>query len=215
MKRISPLIVVVLFVSSNALCSGLYVKKNSGEVVYTNINTHSFFKRAFSIARQNHYSKSKIVKLIKSTAIRLGVDPKLAVSIAKIESDFNHNSVSSSGAKGVMQLMDKTAKFYGVRDINSIKENIAGGVRFLKHLTKKYKSLQLVAAAYNAGETAVDKYKGIPPFAETQRYVRKFIKVYYGREMKFAKTGSVHVVRQPKPIRKKGNVYSNVGGSIW
>ena len=88
-------------------------------------------------------------------------------------------------------------------------------MRFLKHLTKKYKSLQLVAAAYNAGETAVDKYKGIPPFAETQRYVKKFTKVYYGKEMKLTKTGSVHIARQSKPIRKKGNVYSNVGGSIW
>ncbi len=215
MKRIAPLVVVALFVSSNVMCSGLYVKKNSGEVVYTNINTSSFFKRAFSIARQNHYSKSKIVKLIKKTAVRLGVDPKLAVSIAKIESDFNHNSVSASGAKGVMQLIDKTAKFYGVKDINNLQENIAGGIRFLKHLTKKYKSLQLVAAAYNAGETAVDKYKGIPPFAETQRYVKKFIKVYYGKEVKPVKTKLVNVVRRPKPIIKKGGVYSNVGGSIW
>jgi len=215
MKRIAPLVVVALFASSNVLCGGLYVKKNNGEAVYTNINTHSFFKRAFSIAKQNHYSKSKIVKLIRKTAIRMGVDPKLAVSIAKIESDFNHNSVSSSGAKGVMQLIDKTAKFYGVRDINNLRENIAGGIRFLKHLTKKYKSLQLVAAAYNAGETAVDRYKGIPPFAETQKYVKKFTKAYYGKKGEVEKTKFVNIIRRPKPIRKKGGVYSNVGRSIW
>ncbi len=203
-----------LYLSSGALCSGLYVKKNGESIVYTNIYRGSFFQRAFKIAKLRNYSKDKVVNLIKKTAIKLGVDPKIVLSIAKIESDFKHNSVSTSGAKGVMQLMDKTAKFYGVRDINNLQENINGGVRFLKHLIKKYKNLKLVAAAYNAGETAVDKYKGIPPFYETQRYVKKFMAAYYGNTVKPKTAKHIRKIYH-RPIKKIGNMYSNVGGSIW
>ncbi len=214
MKYVFSVVFIGLYLPSSAFCNGLYAKKHNNEIVYTNINTRSFFKRVFTIAKEKHYSKNRVINLIKKIAVQMGVQPKLAISIAKIESDFNHNSVSSSGAKGVMQLMDKTAKFYGVKDINNLKENIKGGIRFLKHLVDKYKDIKLVAAAYNAGETAVDRYKGIPPFKETRRYVKKFIDAYYGTtENRTIASNGKRIYT--KPVRKIGNVYSNIGKSIW
>ena len=196
-----------LFVCAN----NLYIEKEKGSAVYTNISKASFFTRAFSIGKTEHFNKQKIMDLIEKTALRFNVSPKIAISIAKVESDFNHNTVSRAGASGVMQLMKKTAKYYGVKNINNLKENIEGGVRFLKHLIKKYSNIRLVAAAYNAGETAVDKYKGIPPFAETQRYVRKFMEAYTGKSLRNKPERYV----KHKPIKKICNIYSNIGNKLW
>ncbi len=203
----------------NVYANSLHLKKTNKGLVYTNISRQSFFANAFKIGKLSNYSKQKIIKLIKKIAYKFDLDPKIAIAIAKIESSLNHNSISKSGAVGVMQLKEKTAKYYGVNDINDLNQNIEGGIRFLKHLTTKYKDIKLVAAAYNAGETAVDKYKGIPPIAETQRYVKKFMNAYTGRQIynleytaAKSKKQQSHITK--KPLKKIGNIYSNVGG-IW
>jgi len=118
-------------------------------------------------------------KLLKQIIIDLaelhGLDPKLALAVAKKESHFNPNAKSHAGAVGVMQLMGPTAVVLGVSDRYNPVENIEGGILYLKYLKEKYKNIKLVLAAYNAGPGAVEKYKGVPPYKETINYVKKVL----------------------------------------
>ncbi|MDH5178368.1 MAG: lytic transglycosylase domain-containing protein [Gammaproteobacteria bacterium] len=119
-------------------------------------------------------------KLIRRTADRYGVDVALVKAVIHTESEFNPNATSHKGASGLMQLMPETAEKYGINDLYNPRQNIEGGVRHLRYLLVKYNyKLSHVIAAYNAGETAVKKYAGIPPYPETQKYVTKVLK-YHG-----------------------------------
>ncbi len=101
-------------------------------------------------------------------------------AVMRVESDFNPTVVSHAGAMGLMQLMPKTARSMGVSNPFDVRQNILGGARYLRILANRFKGdLILTVAAYNAGETAVEKYNGIPPYKETQRYVRRVLKHYY------------------------------------
>ncbi len=113
---------------------------------------------------------------IRETAERYGVSPALVEAVIRVESAFNPWAVSSKGAQGLMQLMPATASALGVRDSFNPHQNIEGGVRHLRYLLDRYPgNVELALAAYNAGEGAVDYYRGIPPFAETQQYVQKVL----------------------------------------
>lgn len=112
-----------------------------------------------------------------------GVPLSLLKAVAKAESDFNPNVVSSAGAVGIMQLMPATAKELGVQNIYDVKENIMGGAKELSGLLKRYHGdLTLTLAGYNAGIGNVQKYGGVPPFQETQNYIKK-ITSYLGEEI--------------------------------
>lgn len=101
-------------------------------------------------------------------------------AVMRVESDFNPKVVSRAGAMGLMQLMPKTARSMGVADPFDARQNVLGGARYLRILANRFKGdLVLTVAAYNAGEGAVQKYNGIPPYKETQRYVRRVLKHYY------------------------------------
>ncbi|MDE5777217.1 MAG: lytic transglycosylase domain-containing protein [Lachnospiraceae bacterium] len=105
-----------------------------------------------------------------------GISENLLKAVAKAESDFNPNCTSSAGAMGVMQLMPSTAKTLGVKDAYNAHENIMGGAKLLSQLLQKYNgNTSLTLAAYNAGSGNVEKYGGIPPFKETQNYVKKIL----------------------------------------
>ena len=107
------------------------------------------------------------------------VDSKLLKSIAKAESNFRSDAVSSAGAVGIMQLMPQTAAGLGVSDSYNAYENIMGGAKYISQLLEKYNgNVSLALAAYNAGGSNVDKYGGIPPFEETQNYVAKVLGYY-------------------------------------
>ena len=103
-----------------------------------------------------------------------GINANLIKAVISVESAFNPKAVSRAGAQGLMQLMPQTAKRFGVENVFEPKDNIKGGTKYLQFLMLRYKgNLDLTLAAYNAGEGAVDKYDGIPPYQETQDYVRK------------------------------------------
>lgn len=114
---------------------------------------------------------------IHAIARQHGVSPVLAEAVARTESGFNPRARSPKGASGLMQLMPETASALGVIDRFDPRENISGGVRHLRYLLDRYKgSVVLAVAAYNAGEGAVDTYRGIPPYAETRQYVEQVLR---------------------------------------
>jgi len=111
-------------------------------------------------------------ELVASIARQHDVEPSLVDSVIRVESNYNPNAVSPKGAMGLMQLIPSTARRFGVNDTFHPQQNIEGGVRYLKYLMQLYNGDERLAlAAYNAGEGAVAKYKGIPPYPETQNYV--------------------------------------------
>jgi soluble lytic murein transglycosylase-like protein len=119
--------------------------------------------------------------IIEQSAILHKVNPAFIRAIIHAESHFKVRAVSKQGAQGLMQLMPATAQELGVKNPFIAKQNIYGGVKHLAHLLKVYNgSNQLAAAAYNAGEGAVKKYSGIPPFAETKVYVER-VEILYQR----------------------------------
>jgi soluble lytic murein transglycosylase-like protein len=131
---------------------------------------NSFYIEAFP-ALSN--LESKYDGIIKTMARRYNVPPDLIHSIIKAESNYNVRAVSKKGAVGLMQLMPGTGKQYGVKDLFDPADNIEGGVKYLKDLVKLYeRNTKLVLAAYNAGQEAVKKYKGIPPYPETINYIK-------------------------------------------
>ena len=120
--------------------------------------------------------------LIEAAARDNDVDPKLVKSVMLVESGFNPAAISRKGARGLMQLMPELAAEQGVRDVHDPRENIAAGTRELSRLLTAYSGdLVKSLAAYNAGEAAVERYAGVPPYAETQLYVRKALAAYYGK----------------------------------
>ena len=118
-------------------------------------------------------------RLIHRTATTHQVDTALVKAVMHIESAFNPHAVSHKGAQGLMQLMPETAQRYGAQDPFDPVQNVRAGVLYLKDLQKMFKNnTRLVLAAYNAGENAVLRFKGIPPYDETQDYVRKVMKMH-------------------------------------
>ena len=134
---------------------------------------------AFLLARRD--SATSFDDTIRRHAERERVDPRLVKSVMLIESNFNPRAVSRKGARGLMQLMPGTAQRYGVRDSFDPHENIRGGTAYLSDLLGMFGGdLIRTLAAYNAGEGAVQRYQGVPPYPETQEYVRRAMLVYGG-----------------------------------
>jgi soluble lytic murein transglycosylase-like protein len=109
-----------------------------------------------------------------------GVDPALVKAVIKAESNYDNRAISRAGALGLMQLMPETARLRNVDNPFNPVQNIEGGVRHLKYLLSTFDDLKLVLAAYNAGENAVRKYGGVPPYPETRSYVATVLR-HYGR----------------------------------
>jgi soluble lytic murein transglycosylase-like protein len=141
------------------------------------------------------------------------IDPELVHVIIRAESNYDVFAISEKGAMGLMQLMPATAMQYGVMNVFDPAQNIEGGVRYIKDLVKLYKDqtkqTQLVLAAYNAGQEAVRKYKGIPPYPETKAYIAGIMKNYQkptvrtGNPTYMVKdaSGRTHLVNNPDSVR--------------
>jgi hypothetical protein len=113
--------------------------------------------------------------MIERSAAREGLDPRLVRAVIQVESAYQARARSPKGASGLMQLMPETARRYAVANPYDARANISAGTRHLKMLLDRYAQLPLALAAYNAGEAAVDRFGGIPPFPETQDYVRQVL----------------------------------------
>jgi len=117
--------------------------------------------------------------IIRRYASKYGVSHHLVKAIISVESCFDERAISRAGARGLMQLMPQTAEYLGVSDSFDSRQNIYGGVRYFSEMQRRFQfNNSLALAAYNAGPNAVEKYKGIPPYRETQNYVKRVIIKY-------------------------------------
>lgn len=154
--------------------------KNTAAQTFNNaiqeINSANAVEKAAS-AQGN--SKAQLLSMISKISQKHGVDEKLVKALIKQESGFNVKATSKVGAMGLMQLMPATAKSLGVQDAYNPVQNVEGGVKYLKSMLNKYNgNIILALAAYNAGPGAVDKYSGVPPYPETQNYVKNILANY-------------------------------------
>lgn len=115
-----------------------------------------------------------LAKLVRALAPEFRLEPELVLAVIRVESNFNPNAVSPKNAQGLMQLIPETAERFGVRDAWDPEQNLRGGMAYLRWLLDHFEGdLRLALAGYNAGEGAVERHQGVPPFAETQDYVRR------------------------------------------
>lgn len=143
----------------------------NGQTGTKNVSSSSIFSQTL----QNEMRETSMDSIFEEAAERYDVPVSLLRAVAKAESGFNANAVSKSGAMGVMQLMPATAKSLGVTDPFDAKQNIMGGAKYLKENLDRFQNVELALAAYNAGPGSVQKYGGIPPYKETQNYVKKVV----------------------------------------
>lgn len=152
---------------------------------------------------QSEPTAAEIVRtMVDATAKNLDVSPELVHSVISVESNYNTYAISPKGAQGLMQLMPATAKRFGVKDSFDPRQNIEGGVKYLKFLQETFKDDRLAIAAYNAGEGAVTKYGDVPPYQETKKYVekvgKKYVQAKSAAEKKAAPVKLAEVIK-PKP----------------
>lgn len=185
----SAKIVITGLLAAALLAEGVYLHNafadiytytdEKGVIHFSNVPTSPKYRLKM---REFHFDYKRLSsgsydRLINDVCLKYGVNPSLVKAIIKAESDFDAAAVSEDGAKGLMQLMPQTADDMGVDDVYDPENNINGGVKYLRRLMRIFKSdIKLVVAAYNAGENAVIKYKGVPPFKETREYVKKVFK---------------------------------------
>ncbi len=204
-KRMGPVFVLCVCLGvSPAANAELYKYIKNGVVHYSNLppkhaaySIHTFQEPAFaalpsprevlSSPRKRSSSVSTTTphdSLIRTIAGQYQISPALVRAIIKVESNFDKHAVSSKGAQGLMQLIPATARRFGVEDPFDPEENITGGVKYLQFLFEEFgeQNLELVLAAYNAGEQAVKKHGNkIPPYKETRAYVKKVKRFYLGK----------------------------------
>ncbi|WP_010302027.1 lytic transglycosylase domain-containing protein [Kurthia senegalensis] len=131
-----------------------------------------------SIASTSTGKATQYDAIIKKASVLYSIPEKMIKAVIQQESGFNTNATSSTGAKGLMQLMPSTAKYLGVNDSTNAEQNIMAGTKYLRQMLDKFGSYDLMLAGYNAGPGNVSKYGGVPPFKETQNYVSKIMANY-------------------------------------
>lgn len=180
---------------------------------YTDAPTRAHFRAlpGFGLPPGANLDRGQYAELINAIAAEYGVDPALVKAIIRAESNFDQHAVSRKGARGLMQLMPGTAGRYAVGNAFDPVENIRGGVRYLRSLQELFPGqLSLAIAAYNAGEGAVLRYKGIPPFTETRQYVARVLRLYDHAGTLPVTTRRAGAAERP-PVVSTAKVYRQVG----
>lgn len=198
--KVIPLVVLLLMSTVSAGSIYSYVDEN-GVRVWTNVGTDRVTPKAPGSSSRSVQS-ANFYPLIRETASKYGVDEGLVQAIIKVESNYDPSAVSVKDCKGLMQLHPDTAQRFGVSNVFDPAENIEGGVRYLSYLIQNFDDLDLVLAAYNAGENAVKRYDGIPPYSETEDYIEK-VRAIVGDELDSEK-------EEPKPVRRNRRVFRTV-----
>lgn len=154
------------------IASDVRVDSRSGRLVRTRAVTPRDARPGAVRTSSRRPPPQPIAKLVDEVADRHAVEPELVHSVIQVESNYNPFALSPKGAQGLMQLIPSTAQRFGVRNAFDPSQNLEGGVKYLKHLLALYQGDERLAlAAYNAGEGAVERWKGIPPYRETRHYV--------------------------------------------
>jgi soluble lytic murein transglycosylase-like protein len=186
--------------SSAAFADVYYFQDADGVFHFTNVPTPDsrpfIVEKSVEPSRATKASTRTMPKgdfdpIIRQYAEEYDVEPALVKAVIRAESGFNRMAVSHKGARGLMQLMPKTARIHGVRNSFDARENIRGGVRHLRLLLDRLRNnLPHVLAAYNAGEAPVMRYRGIPPYPETRQYVSRVLRYrqQYLREERLGRT---------------------------
>ena len=165
--------------TSDAFCDEDHMLHGSG--AEKSLATVHKRMKTLKISRKVAIKKEEIlyVPIVLKAAEKHKIDPAIIMAIIMAESGYNPRAVSKKGAKGLMQLMPRTAKALGVKNIFNPIDNINGGVKYFKRKLNKFKgNVKLALAAYNAGSRNVLKYRGIPPFRATKIYIKKVLKYY-------------------------------------
>jgi soluble lytic murein transglycosylase-like protein len=142
---------------------------------------------------------AELREMVRRISTEQGLDPSLVDAVVRVESAYNPRAVSHKGALGLMQLMPDTARRLEVEDPFDPEQNLRGGMREFSRLIDRYSgSLQLALAAYNAGEGAVERYRGIPPYRETRNYVTRIMTIYTGKPYRLAGGYRISPVRMTR-----------------
>jgi soluble lytic murein transglycosylase len=171
----------VLLLPRPALAGIYYQIDQNGVAHFTNAPTEPGYRlfQPGALPAGTHLTPASIEQLIEAFAAEHDLDPDLIRAVIRAESNFNPKAVSRKGAQGLMQLMPGTIWRLAVGDAYDPRENIGAGVRYLRELLDLFRGdLTLALAAYNAGENAVLRYRGVPPYPETQGYVTKVLRLY-------------------------------------
>jgi soluble lytic murein transglycosylase-like protein len=142
----------------------------------------------------------RVAEAVEAAAKQNAVDPLLVHSVIQAESNYDAYAVSPKGAQGMMQLMPSTARRFGVTNSFDFAQNIEGGVRYLRYLMDLFQDEKLAVAAYNAGEQAVLRYGGVPPYPETKNYVRTVTGSYAGAKQAAVQNAPAKPEPAPKPV---------------
>jgi hypothetical protein len=173
---------LLLFVPAVGIEAAVYYHvDDEGTPHFTDAPTKAYFRPmpGFGLPPGINLTRGQYAELIDAIASENGVDPALVKAIIRAESNFDRQAISRKGAQGLMQLMPRTAWRYAVGNTFDPADNIRGGVRHLRFLQDQFPGQpHLAVAAYNAGEKAVLRYNGIPPFAETREYVTRVFQFY-------------------------------------
>jgi len=193
--KTSLLVLLVWAISAGIAHADIYrYVDEDGTVHFTNVPQDSRYKVYLKETRKrdpvtdtlaseiHHYDakdRARYARTIQDAAKATQLDAALIHAVISAESGYNPFARSRKGAAGLMQLMPETAKRYGVKNRLDPTQNISGGARYLRDLIRMFNNdLQLAVAAYNAGENAVDRHSGVPPYPETQQYVEKVRRLY-------------------------------------
>jgi Transglycosylase SLT domain len=177
----------------------------TGQVSLTNVPTD---ERVTAVRRKARYhigvTDLELEQAVSRAAQQHHLQPALLLAVMKAESSFNPTVISKAGAVGLMQLIPETAIRHGVRNLYDANDNITGGAKHLRYLLDRFHgNIRLALAAYNAGEGKVDRYGQIPPYKETQDYVKKVL-VYYRN---YKKDGRIMPVVMTAPSTHAGRPY--------
>lgn len=213
MKQISIFFLLVAALPLLLLTTDIVVKQDKkGKITISNVSTYK--SRPRTPARNLSFLRPRkqtvaipapYLEKIRALSYKYQLREDLIIAVTKAESSFNPRAVSRKGAVGLMQLMRSTAQQYGVKNRFNADQNLEAGVKHLKHLYQKYgRNLPITLAAYNAGEEAVKKYKGVPPYRETRNYIRRvyrYMGLSYTSSFSLAKSTKIY-----KYITKDGKI---------